>query len=121
VSATGLSADVDEYRRRLSEQSDDQIDSWAAELMRDMSIRKGVLPVLAEFRHATGLADQGIERVYAAGGGSPATVGRTADGFLMVPAIGLRHLVPGLRREVKDARGRLLEYLVLNFEEIVYI
>lgn len=70
MSATGLSADVDEYRRRLAEQSDDQIDSWAAELMRDMSIRSGVIPVLDEFRHATGLSDQGLERVFAAGGGA---------------------------------------------------
>jgi hypothetical protein len=121
VSATGLSADVDEYRRRLSEQSDEQIDSWAGELMRDMSIRRGVLPVLAEFRHATGLQDQGLERVFAAGGGPPATVGRTADGQVMVPAIALRHLVAGLRREVKNARALLIDYLALNFEEIVYI
>jgi len=34
VSATGLSQDVDEYRRRLSEQPDEQIDAWAGELMR---------------------------------------------------------------------------------------
>jgi hypothetical protein len=121
VSATGLSADVDEYRQRLSEQSEDQIDSWAAELMRDMSIRRGVLSVLAEFRHATGLNDQGVERVFAAGGGPPAVVGRTADGQQMVPAISLRHLVPGLRREIPDARQRLIEYLAENFEEIVYI
>lgn len=121
MSATGLSADVDEYRRRLSEQSDTQIDGWAAELMRDMSIRRGVLPVLAEFRHATGLGDQGVERVFAAGGGPPAVVGKTADGQLMVPAISLQYLVPGVRLELKDARDRLIEYLLLSFDELVYI
>lgn len=121
MSATGLSSSVDEYRRRLSEQSDEQIDGWAAELMRDMSIRRGVLPVLAEFRHATGLSDEGIERTFAAGGGPPAVLGHTADHRLMMPAITLRHLVPGVRRELKDARGRLIEYLVLNFDELVYI
>src|SRR3954470_9003747 len=94
VSATGLSASVDEYRSRLAEQSDEQIDGWSMELMRDMSIRRGVLPVLEELRHATGLSDSGLERVYTAGGGAPATVGRTADGKLMVPAISLRHFVP---------------------------
>ena len=121
MSATGLSADVDEYRRRLSEQSDDQVDSWSAELMRDMSIRRGVLPVLAEFRHAARLDDAGVERIFAAGGGASATVGRTADGQMMVPAIMLYHLVAGLRRETPDARDRLIEYLLTSFDELVYI
>lgn len=121
MSATGLSADVDQYRARLGEQSDDQIDSWAAELMRDMSIRRGVLPVLEEFRHATGLSDSGVERVFASGGGPSAAIGRTADGKLMLPAISLQHLVPGVRRELPEARRRLIDYLALNFKEIVYI
>lgn len=121
MSATGLSADVGEYRRRLSEQSDEQIDRWAAELMRDMSIRLGVLSVLAEFRHATGLNDQGIRRVFAAGGGPPAVVGKTAAGELMVPAVSLHYLVTGVRQELKNARTCLTEYLALNFDELVYI
>jgi hypothetical protein len=121
VSATGLSQDVEEYRRRLADQPDEQIDAWAGELMRDMSIRRGVLPVLDELRHATGLTDSALERAYALGGGAPATAGQTADGKLMVPAIGLRHFVPGLRKELPDARQRLIDYLALNFKELVYI
>jgi hypothetical protein len=121
VSATGLSADPSEYRARLEQQADERIDSWAAELMRDMSIRRGVLPVLDEFRHATRLDDTGLERCFTAGGGAPATLGRTADGRLMVPAISLRFLVPGLRREVADARERLIAFLVASFGELVYI
>jgi len=121
VSATGLSADPKEYRSRLDEQPDEQIDAWAAELMRDMSIRRGVLSVLAEFRHAAHLDEAGLQRVFSAGGGAWATVGRTADGKLMVPAISLHHLVTGIRQEAKDARERLVAYLVANFDEIVYI
>ena len=121
MSATGLSAAPAEYQRRLTEQSDEQIDGWSTELMRDMSIRQGVLPVLAEFRHATHLDDPTIRRVFTAGGGAPATIGQTADGRLMVPAISLRYLVPGLRRSVPDARERLIAYLVGSFEELVYI
>jgi hypothetical protein len=121
VSATGLSADPAEYQRRLQEQSDEQIDAWATELMRDMSIRQGVLPVLAEFRHATHLDDTAVRRVFAAGGGAPATIGHTAEGQLMVPAISLRYLVPGLRRSVPDARDRLIAYLLASFAELVYI
>jgi hypothetical protein len=121
VTATGLSADPTEYRARLDEQSDEQIDSWAIELMRDMSIRTGVLHVLEEFQHACHLDDQGILRVFSAGGGAPATAGRTADGRLMVPAVSLRYLVPGLRSETPDARARLIDYLVASFDELVYI
>ena len=121
MSATGLSADPAEYQRRLQEQSEEQIDAWATELMRDMSIRQGVLPVLAEFRHATHLDDAALRRLFTAGGGAPATIGHTADGQLMVPAISLRHLVPGLRRSLPDARDRLIAYLVGSFEELVYI
>lgn len=121
MSATGLSADPAEYQRRLQEQSDTQIDAWAIELLRDLSIRQGVVKVLHEFGHATRLDEPGIERVYTAGGGAPATIGRTAEGHLMLPAISLRYLVPGLRRQVPDARDRLVAYLVGAFEELVYI
>jgi hypothetical protein len=121
VSATGLSADPSEYRSRLEEQPDEQIDAWAAELMRDMSIRRGVLSVLAEFGHAARLDEPGLRRIFSAGGGAWATVGRTADGKLMVPAISLYHLVTGIRQETADARSRLIAYLVASFDEIVYI
>jgi hypothetical protein len=121
VSATGLSADPAEYQRRLQGQPDEQIDAWATELLRDMSIRQGVLPVLEELRHATHLDDPAIRRVYTAGGGAPATIGRTADGRLMLPAVSLRYLVPGIRRSYPDAREMLIGYLAGSFHEIVYI
>ena len=52
MAATGLSADPKEYRARLADQSDDQIDAWAAELMRDVAIRRGVVKVVDDFRRA---------------------------------------------------------------------
>ena len=52
MSTAGLSADPKEYRERLADQSDDQIDAWAAELMRDVAIRRGVVKVVADFRRA---------------------------------------------------------------------
>jgi hypothetical protein len=121
MTATGLSADPTEYRSRLDERSDEQIDSWAVELLRDISIRKGVLPVLEEFGHACHLDDTGLQRAFTAGGGAPATAGRTADGRLMLPAVSLRYLVPGLRSQTDDARARLIDYLVASFDELVYI
>ena len=120
MSSAGLSEDPKEYRRRLGEQPDEQLDAWMVELMRDMSIRQGVLPVLHEYRDATGLDDTGIERVFSAGGGAPATIGRTADGKLMVPAISLHFLVPGLRSLSGTARDQIIDFLVAGFDEVVY-
>ena len=59
--------------------------------------------------------------MFASGGGPPASIGRDRDGHLMVPAIALHTLVPGIHSQVKDGRDRLIEYLVENFEEIVYV
>jgi hypothetical protein len=121
VGATGLSADRTEYRARLAEQPDDQIDSWAAEMMRDVAIRRGVVPVVEAFRAAAKLNELEFERVFASGGGPPATIGRDARGRLIVPAVALWALVPGIRAEVEDGRGRLIEYLVASFDELVYV
>lgn len=121
MATTGLSDDPIEYRARLSEQTDAQIDAWAAELMRDVAIRRGVTKVVADFRGTTGLDERAFERVFASGGGPPAVVGRDAGGHLMVPAVTLYSLVPGIRSQVSDARDRLIAYLVANFEEIVYV
>lgn len=121
MATTGLSADPTEYRDRLAEQSDDQIDAWASELMRDVAIRRGVVKVVADFQRTARLDEAGFERVFAAGGGPPAVVGRDREGRLMVPAITLYALVPGIRSQVADGRDRLIEYLVANFGELVYV
>ncbi len=118
---TGLAADPAEYRERLAEQEDTQIDAWASELMRDIAIRRGVLRVLEDFRKTARIDDRALERVYAAGGGPPATLGRDARGRVMVPAITLWCLVAGIRHETPDGRERLVDYLVENFEELVYV
>ncbi len=121
MASTGLSADPIEYRKRLADQSDDQIDAWAAELMRDVVIRRGIVKVVEDFRRSTRLDESGFERVFASGGGPPAAVGRDRDGRLVVPTITLFALVPGIRSQVADGRDRLIEYLVANFGELVYV
>ncbi len=121
MAATGLSADPTEYRTRLADQDDAQIDAWAAELMRDVVIRRGIVKVVDDFRRATRLDERGFERVFASGGGPPAVVGRDAGGHLVVPTITLFALVPGIRAQVPDGRARLIEYLAENFDEIVYV
>ncbi len=121
MGATGLSADPAEYRKRLTDQPDGQLDAWSSELMRDMAIRRGVLRVIGDFRKAARLSEPEFERVFASGGGPPAMIGRDGQGRTMVPAITLYALVPGLRAQVPDARDRLIEYLVENFDELVYV
>jgi hypothetical protein len=121
VAATGLSADPAEYQARLAEQSDEQIDTWAAELMRDVAKRRGIVRVMADLRRAARLSDTDIERAFASGDGPPAVVGRDADGHVIVPAVALHALVPGIRAVAADGRGRLIAYLAANFDELVYV
>jgi hypothetical protein len=121
VAGTGLSADPAEYRRRLGEQSDEQIDAWAAELMRDVAKRRGVTRVIDDLRASTGVSEPELEHAFASGGGPPAVVGRDAGGRLLVPAVALHVLVPGIRSTSPDGRQRLIDYLVANFGELVYV
>lgn len=121
MGATGLSANPTEYRERLLTQTDEQLDAWTAEFLRDVARRRGVAKVVSDFRKTARLDEAGLRRVFARGGGAPQTVGSDAAGHLMVPTISLHFLVPGLRAEVADARERLVAYLVAGFDEIVYV
>jgi len=121
VAGTGLSTDPKEYRQRLADQSDDQIDAWAAEMMRDVAKRRGVIRVLTDFRKAADLSEADIERVFASGSGPMASLGRDAQGHQMIPAVALYALVPGIRRETPNGRDCLIDYLVENFDELVYV
>lgn len=121
MGATGLAATPAEYRDRLREQTDEQLDAWAAELLRDVAKRRGLAKVVADFRKTAHLDEKAFRRVFARGGGAPQTIGIDASGRLMVPSISLHFLVPGLRAEVSDARDRLIAYLVASFDEIVYV
>ena len=89
--------------------------------MRDVVIRRGIVKVVADFRRATRLDELAFERVFASGGGPPAVIGRDASGRLVVPTTTLYALVPGVRAQIPDGRDRLIEYLIENFDEIVYV
>src|SRR5690349_10866452 len=121
VAGTGLSTDPKEYRHRLADQSDDRIDAWAAEMMRDVAKRRGVIRVLTDLRKAADLSEADIERVFASGSGPMASLGRDAQGRQMIPAVALYALVPGIRLETPNGRDRLIDYLVENFDELVYV
>ena len=121
MAATGLSSNPAQYRERLGQQTDDQLDAWSSELMRDVAARRGVVKVVEQVRKAARLDDPTFRRVFAVGGGAPQTVGHDAGGKLIVPATALHFVVAGLRSETDDARARLIEFLVAGYDEIVYV
>ena len=87
---------------RLADQSDEQIDAWASELMRDVVIRRGVVRVIEDFRRRLTSASLNSN-----GCSLPAADRRpSSDGIgmgnLIVPAITLFALVPGIRSQVAD-------------------
>ena len=47
--------------------------------------------------------------------------GVTARAACMIPAITLFALVPGIRAQVTDGRDGSIDYLVANFDELVYV
>ena len=98
MTATGLSTNPQEYRERLEEQPDQQIDCVGGELMRDMSIRLGVREVLRPARgdgHRRHRADELYTRRRRASGG----LRQDRDGEMMVPAISLYYFVTGRARD----------------------
>ena len=120
--ATGLSESPQAYRLKLLEQSDSQIDTWVTGSLRDMAKRKGIVATIHEFSHATRLDEDGLAGVYTLGGGPAATMGRDAAGRLLLPAVSLWCLVPGLRAADRSGgRERLVDFLVATFDEVVYI
>src|SRR5689334_25383084 len=121
MSGTGLSANPKECRTRLGKASDEQIDTWVSELMRDVVKRRGIVKVVDDFRSAAKLSEDEFERAFAFGGGAPRTLGRDVRGRMIVPTISLWALVPGVRALVADSRSRLIDYLVANFDELVYV
>jgi hypothetical protein len=121
VGATGLATSPTQYRERLREQPDDQIDAWAEELLRDVAVRRGVARVISDIQHAARLDDRLLARIFGRGGGPAQSVGRDAQGRVVVPAIALHCLVKGLRADLPDARERLIDFLAAGFDEIVFV
>ena len=59
--------------------------------------------------------------MFASGGGPPAVIGRDAKGRLDGPGDHPLRARGGIRAQVPDGRDRLIEYLLENFDEIVYV
>lgn len=112
--------DAADYRAMVSAQSDEQIDTWAADLFVDFAKRMGVGTAIAAFCDVAGLDDRGFQRAFMVGGGPDHVIGIDTAGALAAPIFELPKAVRGLRRIDPDARRRLIDFLVQQREVMSY-
>jgi hypothetical protein len=108
------------YRRMVEAQSDQQIDTWAADLFIDFAKRKGVGTAIAAFCAVTGLDAKGFQRAFLVGGGPDHMVGIDTAGELAAPIFELPRAIAGLRQIDPDARRKLVGFLVGQREVMSY-
>jgi len=113
-------AEAQLYREMVAAQSDEQIDTWAADLFMDFAKRRGVGTAIAAFSRAAGLDARGFQRVFLVGGGPDHVVGIDTAGDLAAPIFELPRAVVGLRRTDPDARAKLVEFLLDHREVMSY-
>ena len=108
------------YREMVDAQTDEQIDTWAADLFIDFAKRRGVGTAVAAFSRAAGLDTRGFQRAFLVGGGPDHVVGIDTAGELSAPIFELPKAVAGLRRTDPEARGKLVDFLVDHREVMSY-
>ncbi len=113
-------SDETAYLEMVSAQSDEQIDTWAADLFIDFAKRRGVGTAIATFCQVAGLDARGFQRAFLVGGGPDHVVAIDTAGALSAPIFELPRAVRGLRRIDPGARARLVEFLVANREVMSY-
>jgi hypothetical protein len=112
--------DAKGYRSMAEEQTDQQIDHWAADLFIDFAKRRGVGTAIAAFCRAAHLDDRSFQRVFLVGGGPDHVVGIDTGGALAAPIFELPKAIAGLRRIDPQARERLIDFLVDHREVMSY-
>jgi hypothetical protein len=112
--------DERQYREMVSAQSDDQIDTWAADLFIDFAKRLGVGNAIAAFCRAAGLDQRAFQRAFLVGGGPDHVVGIDTAGALSAPIFELPKAIAGLRRIDPKARQKLIDFLVDHREVMSY-
>jgi len=108
------------YRSMVEAQSDQQIDTWAADLFIDFAKRKGVGTAIAAFCAVAGLDARAFQRAFLVGGGPDHVIGIDTAGALAAPIFELPRAVAGLRRMDPDARRKLVDFLVGQREVMSY-
>lgn len=113
-------SDEKPYREMVVAQSDEQIDTWAADLFVDFAKRRGVGNAIASFCAVADLDARGFQRAFMVGGGPDRVVGIDTGGQLAAPIFELPKAIAGLRRTDPAARGKLVNFLVGNREVMSY-
>jgi hypothetical protein len=113
-------SDEQSYREMVSAQSDQQIDTWAADLFVDFAKRRGVGNAIASFMGMAGLDARGFQRAFLVGGGPDRVVGIDTGGQLAAPIFELPRSIAGLRKVDPQARQKLIDFLVSNREVMSY-
>jgi len=108
------------YRAMAEDQTDDQVDRWAADLFIDFAKRRGVGTAIAAFCRAARLDERGFQRVFLVGGGPDHVVGIDTGGALAAPIFELPKAIAGLRKIDPQARERLIDFLVDHREVMSY-
>lgn len=108
------------YRAMAEDQTDEQIDHWAADLFIDFAKRRGVGTAIAAFCRAARLDERGFQRAFLVGGGPDHVVGIDTGGALAAPIFELPKAIAGLRRIDPQARERLVDFLVDHREVMSY-
>jgi len=108
------------YRAMVEDQSDEQIDHWAADLFMDFAKRRGVGTAIAAFCQVAGLDGRGFQRAFLVGGGPDHVVGIDTAGQMAAPIFELPRAVTGLRRTDPKAREKLIGFLVGQREVMSY-
>ncbi|HKO33286.1 MAG TPA: hypothetical protein VJY85_06030 [Candidatus Limnocylindria bacterium] len=112
--------DATGYRDMAEDQSDEQVDRWAADLFIDFAKRRGVGTAIAAFCRAARLDERGFQRVFLVGGGPDHVVGIDTGGALAAPIFELPKAIAGLRKIDPQARERLIDFLVDHREVMSY-
>jgi hypothetical protein len=113
-------SDESAYRAMVSDQSDEQIDTWAADLFIDFAKRRGVGTAIATFCATASLDARAFQRAFMVGGGPDHVVAIDTAGSLSAPIFELPRAIKGLRRIDPDARDHLVDFLVANREVMSY-
>ena len=112
--------DEQPYRAMVSEQNDQQVDTWAADLFIDFAKRRGVGTAIAAFCAAAKLDARASSGPSSSAAGPTTWSGSTRTASWRHRSSSCRKPSPGFGRSTLRARERLVDFLVGQREVMSY-